>query len=393
MESELVDSILAFVDSGADADDLFETAVSVDSPDLYRRCVDVFGAWDAALAAALVASRRTSVAKPERGVALEDAPRPERAVGPAAHVPVYLVGRSGHFLHADLDALRATETPTLRDFPEGPGDGHRPELVIPGVDDFGVALITTHGNALAADLRTLPEWERDAVTRDLSHRFGGLEDDEVVAYAVPRRHLREFDRYYSVSVDGQVKASDCSELARLCNDAMVATLLRDGDALLSIFAAPKATRVFVASSMAKAIVFKTGDIRSQGRRATGVRAIGLDAGARVVGAFAVREATHCVLATEQGLMKRMHLDEFRPQGRGGGGLQTCRLAAGDAVASVAPACLDDDVLVLTSEGRFARFPAYDVPLGNRAARGEPIVPLAPGETVTQVVGAPAGNWV
>ena len=113
----------------------------------------------------------------------------------------------------------------------------------------------------------------------------------------------------------------------------------------------------------------------------------------MVGAFAVREATHCVLATEQGLMKRMHLDEFRPQGRGGGGLQTCRLAAGDAVASVAPACLDDDVLVLTSEGSFARFPAYDVPLGNRAARGEPIVPLAPGETVTQVVGAPAGNWV
>ncbi len=60
---------------------------------------------------------------------------------------------------------------------------------------------------------------------------------------------------------------------------------------------------------------------------------------------------------------------------------------------------DEDFTAAVSEMASGDLPYWSVggelsvPLGNRAARGEPIVPLAPGETVTQVVGAPAGNWV
>jgi DNA gyrase subunit A len=148
--------------------------------------------------------------------------------------------------------------------------------------------------------------------------------------------------------------------------------------------------VFVASSAGKAIHFPTEDVRSQGRRATGVRAIQLDAGARVVGAFATEGVDWVALATEQGMMKRMPITEYRPQGRSGGGLQTYRVTD-DPVASVAALPIDGDVVVLTNRGRVTRFPAFDLPLGNRAAKGEPCVQLEPGETVEQLLGVPAGS--
>lgn len=392
-----IDDILAFIESGADADDLLEATFSVDSEPIYRQAVEEHGSWDAALAAALVYVVRRQAGTMDRtrttDATAEDVQRPERAVGPHSHDPLYAIGRSGQVLHLALDRVATTAEPTFDELPDGPGPQHRPDRLALGVDDPTVVIVTTRGQAVSIDSRLLPGWERDAITRALHHRFGDIEPDEVAAAVLPRRVLRDAQRFYSVSVFGQVKATDAAEYKRLAADATVALLIKDGDALFDVFAGDSRTDVFVASSAAKAIVFSTADIRSQGRKATGVRAIALDPDARVVGAFDTNGHDWVVLATERGVLKRTPLSEFRPQGRGGGGLQTCRLAAGDHVASMAPAPIDGDVIVLTDHGRVARFPTYDVPFGGRAARGEPTLELAEDERVQQVLGVPAGHVV
>lgn len=393
-----VDDILKFIESGADADDLLEGTISMDSPALYRTAIDEHGGWDAALAAALVYTVRTGMGTTSSdrssrgGPDANDVERPERVLSPASHHALYVLTRSGQVLTLELDDFRTTAEPTLRDFVEGPGGEHRLERLARGDDDSALVIITTIGQGVSIDTRLLPAWERDAVTRPIAHRFGDIADGEVAAAVLPRRAIRNADRFYSVSVFGQVKATDASEYTRLSADATPALLLRDDDALFDVFAGAARTHIFVASSAGKGIVFPTADIRSQGRRATGVRGIALDPGARVVGAFDTAGQGWVVLATEQGLFKRMSLDDFRPQSRAGGGLQTCRLASDDSVASVAAVPIDGDVFVITSAGRVARFPAYDVPFGSRAARGETLFDLDEGETIEQVMGAPAGNW-
>ena len=391
----VIDDILSFIEHGADAEDLLEATVSIDSPALYHAGIDAFDSWDSALANALVylhARGENERARPRSSdVDGADVPRPERTVTYEAKNHLHVITRSGLVANLTLDELAPTTGPVFVEFPQGPGGEHQLESIVPGVDDFALVLVTNEGQGLALDARMLPHWDEDAVMRQLAHRFGSIGHDEVVACVFPRRFLRDSERFYSVSVFGQLKATDSREYSRLSGDAMTALLVKDGDALHSVFAGASRTKVFVGSSAAKAIVFETRDIRSQGRKATGVRAIGLDPDARVVGAFDTADQEWVGLATDRGLMKRMRISEFRPQGRGGGGLQSCRLGAGDHVASMAPLPLDGDVIVLTDRGRVTRFPVYEIPFGSRASKGEEILELADDECVVQIAGVPAGE--
>lgn len=387
--------LLAFIDSGADADALLEGNVSIDSRSLYERGVEICGSWDAALAGALVWLRNLDARQQRHSggdTEASDVARPERHVGPEAHRALYVVSRAGAVIEHVLSRVPTTPRAELRVLPDAPHSRHRPDLFVLGDDDSGMVLVTTLGKAVAVDARLLPNWESDAFVREPGLQFGDLEADEVFAGATPRRSLRQADRFYSVSVFGQIKATDASEYARLSSDATPALLLKSGDALYEVFSASKEAHVFVASSHGKAIHFPVGDIRSQGRRATGVRAIQLDTGARVVGAFATEPDQWVVLVTESGLAKRVAASEFRPQARAGGGLQSVRLAGDELVAAVGGARIDADVLFLTSEGRVARMPTYDVPFGHRASKGEQLFTLETGETVTQVLGVPAGHF-
>lgn len=388
-----ITDLLAFIDSGADDDALLETTIGIDSPELYRTGVETFGSWDAALAAALVWLRALEAAPSagEESSVLLDVPRPERRVRPEAHTSLFVVAHSGAMLEYDLDRVAVRHDRALDSLPDAPISGaQRAAWLVAGGDDTSMVLVTTRGQGVAADSRLLGRWDVDTLVREPSHRFSGLDSDEVFATGVLRRQVRLADRFYSVSVFGQIKASDAKEYERLSADATPALLLKDGDALLEVFAGAADTHVFVASSAGKGIHFPTADIRSQGRRATGVRAIGLDAGARVVGAFDTAGCEWIVLATDAGIMKRMPMSEFRPQKRGGGGLQTYRVSD-DPVAAVAGAPIDGDVIVLTDRGRVTRFPTYDLPLANRAGRGEPMLQLEEGEAVVQLMGVPAGS--
>lgn len=396
-ERTFISRLLAYIDDGAEADNLTESALRDDAPELYRAGLALFGSWDAALASALVFLREfyekvEARERREEGEAdVIDVDRPERTVGPAASWELYALATSGVMMRLDAERLPTTARPELRELGDGPGAEHRLERLFRGADDSAAVLVSNRGNGVSVDHRLLASWERDAAPRQPSLQFSGLERDEVFAAAMPRRAVRDAERIYSVSLGGQLKATDAKEYRRLSTEAMVALLLRDDDVLVSVFAGETDASVCVASSHGKALVFDASTVRSQGRRATGVRAIALDPDATVVGAFVVEPGAHMVLATESGLLKRTPMSAFRPQGRAGGGLQTCRLANDDHVAAVGSVDPAGDVVLVTDRGRYTRFPAFDVPFGDRAARGEAMVALEDGEQIVQVIGLPAGS--
>ncbi len=388
--------LLAYIDDGAEAENLTEDAVRDEAPELHRGGVVACGSWDAALAHALVFLRGFYEKVEARQRADDDAgdvsdiERPERNVGPGAAWELYALATSGVIVRLEPDRLAPTARPELRELTDGPGAEHRLDRLFAGGDDGAAVLVTTRGNGVSVDHRLLAMWEHGAAPRMPWVQFSGLERDEVLATAMPRRTLRDADRLYSVSLGGQLKATDAKEYRRLSTEATVALLLRDDDVLVSLFAGAADASICVASSHGKALVFDASSVRSQGRRATGVRAIALDPDATVVGAFVVEPGQHMVLATESGLLKRTPMSAFRPQGRAGGGLQTCRLANDDHVAAVGSVDPAGDVALVTDRGRVARFPAFDVPFGDRAARGEHVLDLEPGEQIVQVLGLPAG---
>jgi DNA gyrase/topoisomerase IV subunit A len=380
------------IDDGATPDSLVKEAVLQASPGWHREAALAFGSWEAYIAAAVVRLRRLSAGeKRTSDDSRPDEPRPERVAGPAGRGHAFAISAEGYAFVLSLADVPATWERALYslDAPEN----HQIARIDAAEDDTAVVLITTMGNGLAIDLRLLPEWESDALVRPLTLRFSGMDSRERITCAFPKRSLRTGNRVYFVSEQGQVKASDASEYRKLSSEAMAATLLREDDALLTAFAAPAECRITLWSSLAKALVFEAEELRSQGRKATGVKGIGLDEGASVVSAFVGDDEGMIVLSTRQGFFKRMRMADFRPQGRAGGGLQTCRLVAGDEVASVCQVDLAGDIAVITTTGRVARFPAYEVPLQGRAARGDQLLELEEGEHVLRVVGVAAGECV
>ena len=392
---KLIDTLLVRIDKGATADELLESSMKTSSADYHREVVQAFGTWERFLTELAITARGMENQQPTgpSRVALEDEERPERSVGAGATRPVTVLTHEGQILNMSLDKLPATRVPELREFPAGPGS-FAPHKLVLGIFDTGLALFTNKGNIIVVDRRLLAEHKPGEHVRPLGNRFPGIEEGEGIVDVMPLSYLRNQERYYTVTSLGQIKASNTTELHRISREPSVGFLLKGSDKLIAAFAAPRRSQVYAGGSHAKAIQFSTSDIRSQGRKATGVRAISLGTDEEVVSAFPLRGGKRNIaLVTSAGVIKRMPMREFRKQGRGGGGLQSCRLNSGDKVASMAQVSLGGDLLLLTSTGRFARFPAYDLPFGGRAAKGEPLLSLTPGERVQQILGVPAGEFV
>ena len=363
------------------------------SPSLHARAVAAFGSWELALAAALleVCAPADELADGGSAGRLEDAPRPERVVTSAAEHPVYLFTEDGTGWWAPLTSFLTRPTGALYEVPAGPGIEQWPRAVRYVGDDPSVALLTRLGMVGTMLQQQLRSWSPDSMHVPVHRHLSGLPEDDGFVELWPRRLFRYDARVYAVTVDGQVKASSCDEYSkRLSGEAVEAVLLREGDSALALLTGPERVELMLASSLGKAIVFDASELRTQGRKAQGVRGISLDEGARVVSAFRRDGVEQVLLVTRQGYAKRMLADEFRAQGRGGGGLQTCRLGPGDEVRALVPVHPADDVLLLSDDGRYARMPVWDVPLMGRAARGERVFELGASEVVQSVVAVPPG---
>jgi hypothetical protein len=390
----VISRILARVDASMDAAALDEATAEGADPALVAGARAAFGSWAAAVAATLV-HLRAFYERIARNNADDDAPAgpaddpwPERVVGPDSDVDAWALLDGQRAALVALPHLGARAEPWL-DHPDGAGEeGDLRRLVLSG-GDTGLILVTASGAAVALDQRLLPPWDGGPPGRALAHRFEGLEHGDPVVAALPRSSFRAAPRYYTLSSSGNLKASDTAELRKLGTEAMAAALVRD-DVIVDAFAGPVDAPIFVASSHGKAIVFESGEIRSQGRKATGVRAIALDPDATAVGGFVVQPGAWIVLAMRSGLLKRTRVNEYRPQGRAGGGLQSVRLSPDDRVVAVGQGRLGDDLVVITSAGRWGRFPLWCVPPAGRAGRGERVLAIEDGETITAVAAAPAG---
>lgn len=395
---QVIQKLRDWASAGPAAEDFDEESVRRAAPDLHNAARSSFGSWSAALGATLIHTLQDTTVRRARGVerppenevveaAMAAAPS-SRVITPRSAHPLYLFGADGHLNRIGLDALPAGAAPHWEELPPGGSREAWPVyLAFPKDEDsfFALASDGTGGTLYSAHFS---RWTEDTRSSRIVDRVIGLADCAAVTM-FPRRNLRLQDRVYAFTTDGQIKATDTEEyVKRLGNEVIDVVTVRAGERALSMVAALKDAPIFMASSAGKAIVFNADEVRSQGRKAQGVRGLLLDDGATTVSAFAATKE-QLVLITAQGFIKRMLVSEFRPQGRGGGGLQTCRLQNNDTVVAVLQASINDDVLLVSSEGLYLRAPVWSLPPMGRSARGEQrVAPRAGDAIVSAIVVAP-----
>src|SRR5262245_20849661 len=212
-----------------------------------------------------------------------------------------------------------------------------------------------------------------------------LEGGEKIAAMVA---VREFDDHHFVVLgtrNGTVKKTALSAYANPRAGGIIAMGVDEGDAVMAVRLSDGHSEIFIGSRDGMAIRFSEEDTRPMGRTAFGVRGIQLREGDRVVAMEVVKPGGTLLTVTELGYAKQTALDEYRVQGRGGYGLKNLEVTEKNGhVVGIAQVQEDEELLVITEQGKILRTPANDIRTIGRATQGVRLMDLEGEDKIVSV---------
>ena len=184
---------------------------------------------------------------------------------------------------------------------------------------------------------------------------------------------------------GVIKKTDLEAYSNPRAGGIIAINLDEGDELISTKLTDDQRYLFIGTKMGKAIHFPETQIREIGRTARGIRGIRLSKGDEVVGMEVVIPHTSILTVTENGYGKRSEASDYRVQNRGGSGIFTVKRTkrTGDVVG-IKTVTDEDELMVISSNGKIIRLLTADIPIQGRSTQGVRLITLEEGERVVAV---------
>jgi DNA gyrase subunit A len=203
----------------------------------------------------------------------------------------------------------------------------------------------------------------------------------------PIVNLLEFDAesfVFMATSGGTVKKTPLSQFSRPRSSGIIAIDLRNGDKLVDAKITDGNAEILLVTSSGKGIRFQESDVRPMGRGAAGVRGIKLPEGHEVIAVSIVQDGL-VLTATENGYGKRTSIEDFPVQGRGGQGVIAIQTTArnGRTVGAVLVA-EDDEIMLISSNGTLIRTPVDDISIQGRNTQGVRLIRVEEGQRLVGV---------
>jgi DNA gyrase subunit A len=203
-------------------------------------------------------------------------------------------------------------------------------------------------------------------------------DERIAALETVRDWPEEANKRFVVmgTRKGVVKRMDLQAFRHPRAGGIIAMGVGNDDAVVGAELTDGQGEVLIGSRGGMAIRFKESDVRVMGRTAYGVRGINLRDGDEVVAMAAVRPGGTVLTVTERGYGKRTVLDEYRVQSRGGVGIISIHTSPRNGkVTGVAYVEDDDELMLVTQQGKIIRMVTRDIrPIG-RATQGVRLIEI------------------
>ena len=200
--------------------------------------------------------------------------------------------------------------------------------------------------------------------------------------------VREFDDQHFIVLGtrkGTVKKTALSAYANPRAGGIIAMGVDQDDAVMAVRLSDGHSEIFIGTRDGMAIRFPEDDTRPMGRTAFGVRGIQLREGDEVVAMEVVKPGGTLLTVTELGYAKQTALDEYRVQGRGGYGLKNLEITDKNGhVVGIAQVHDDEELLVITEQGKILRTPANDIRTIGRATQGVRLMDLEGDDKIVSV---------
>jgi DNA gyrase subunit A len=199
--------------------------------------------------------------------------------------------------------------------------------------------------------------------------------------------VREFDAdsfVFMATSGGTVKKTALSQFSRPRSSGIIAIDLRNGDKLVDAKITNGDAELLLVTSSGKGIRFRESDVRPMGRGAAGVRGIRLAKGHEVIALSIVQEGL-VLTATENGYGKRTEVDDFPVQGRGGQGVIAIQTTErnGRTVGAVLVG-EGDEIMLISSNGTLVRTPVDDISVQGRNTQGVRLIRVEEGQRLVGV---------
>jgi DNA gyrase subunit A len=256
------------------------------------------------------------------------------------------------------------------------------QIFIASTHDY-LMFFTQDGKVRWQKVYDLPALERTARGKPVSAILGLKENDRIAATVA----VKSFEKGYLVMATerGLVKKTELSEYGNPRPSGIIAIKLEEGDKLIGVAITTGESEVVLGTADGMSIRFKDGDMRPMGRATVGVYGIDLEEGDRVVDMIVLTPGVTILTGCENGYGKRSEVDEYRLQSRGGKGVINIRTSDRNGKVVGMLAVTDDDDLIMISEGGIVvRIAVKDIRSMGRATQGVRFIRLEPGDKLVSV---------
>jgi DNA gyrase subunit A len=248
-------------------------------------------------------------------------------------------------------------------------------------------LFTDKGRAYYKKVFELPEGSRTAKGRAVVNIVDLQEGEQVVAM-LPFSEFGVDTCVFFATQSGTVKKTELSQFENVRQSGIKAITIEEGDRLIKAELTTKAHDVLLTSANGFAVRFKEDRVRPMGRTAAGVRGISLRDNDRLVGMCTfMRDDPAATLITvcERGYGKRTALADYPTKNRGGKGVITIKTTARNGQVCAVRIVTDDDHLILISDrGKLIRMRVGELKVQGRATQGVRLMRVDEGEHVAAI---------
>ena len=245
-----------------------------------------------------------------------------------------------------------------------------------------IMVFTDRGMGYWLKVYEIPQAGPASRGKAIANMLARIERDEKVRAILP---VDEFDDEHFIvfsTEQGIVKKTPLNDFANPRVTGIIAIKIQEGDRLLSAKLTDGSQDVFLGTYQGKSIRFPEAQCRPMGRNTIGVRGIKLGKGDLVIGMETLKVAGTILTITENGFGKRTEVGSYRPQNRGGMGL--IDIKASPRNGSVVGQKLvdeEDEVMIITSQGKLIRTGTKGIKVQGRNTQGVTIIDLGEGDKV------------
>ena len=233
---------------------------------------------------------------------------------------------------------------------------------------------SSYGKVYWIKVYRLPRGGRNAKGRPIVNLLP-LEKDERIQAVLPVKEFNDDQFVFMATETGSVKKTKLSAYSRPMKSGIKAIKLRDGDRVVNAEITDGSKEIMLFSNSGKSIRFKESDARPMGRVSQGVRGMRIDKDQKII-SLVVLEEGNILVATKNGFGKQTLKDEFSIQKRGGKGVIAIQTSDRNGnLIGAKQVSTGDEVMFISTSGNLIRTRTDDISVIGRNTQGVRLIRL------------------